>query len=109
MISSDPELDIKVKKSKLEFYTHSSQRCIDFSMISNFMLFCLFGYLATEKISENMHIVANDPSLAFYRLQEHIRKGKILIFEFIKYPVVYTCVSFRHFSNANDCGASDRS
>lgn len=32
-------------------------------------------YLASEKISENMHIIANDPSLAFYRMQEHIRKG----------------------------------
>ncbi|KAJ1526248.1 hypothetical protein ONE63_009404 [Megalurothrips usitatus] len=29
----------------------------------------------TEKISENMHIVANEPSLAFYRLQEHVRKS----------------------------------
>lgn len=26
-----------------------------------------------------MHIVANDPSLAFYRIQEHVRKGKIQI------------------------------
>lgn len=30
---------------------------------------------ATEKISENLHIVANEPSLALYRLQEHIRKS----------------------------------
>uniref|UniRef100_A0A182KGQ2 Uncharacterized protein n=1 Tax=Anopheles christyi TaxID=43041 RepID=A0A182KGQ2_9DIPT len=28
----------------------------------------------TEKISENMHIIANEPSLAFYRIQEHVRK-----------------------------------
>ncbi|XP_067122480.1 BLOC-1-related complex subunit 8 homolog [Centruroides vittatus] len=28
-----------------------------------------------EKISENLHIVANEPSLACYRLQEHIRKS----------------------------------
>uniref|UniRef100_A0A336M300 CSON008649 protein n=1 Tax=Culicoides sonorensis TaxID=179676 RepID=A0A336M300_CULSO len=27
-----------------------------------------------EKISENMHIIANEPSLAFYRIQEHVRK-----------------------------------
>lgn len=31
--------------------------------------------LATERISENMHIIANEPSLAFYRLQEHVRKA----------------------------------
>ncbi|KAJ8984273.1 hypothetical protein NQ317_009757 [Molorchus minor] len=30
---------------------------------------------ATERISENMHIVANEPSLAFYRLQEHVLKA----------------------------------
>uniref|UniRef100_A0A1A9UIP7 Protein MEF2BNB homolog n=1 Tax=Glossina austeni TaxID=7395 RepID=A0A1A9UIP7_GLOAU len=29
---------------------------------------------ASEKISENIYIVANDPSLAFYRIQEHVRK-----------------------------------
>lgn len=30
---------------------------------------------ASEKISENLHIVANEPSLACYRLQEHIQKS----------------------------------
>lgn len=35
----------------------------------------VFFLTATEKISENMHIVANEPSLAFYRLQEHVRKS----------------------------------
>ncbi|EDW64567.2 BLOC-1-related complex subunit 8 homolog [Drosophila virilis] len=28
----------------------------------------------SEKLSENVHIFANDPSLAFFRIQEHIRK-----------------------------------
>ncbi|CAH0380477.1 unnamed protein product [Bemisia tabaci] len=30
---------------------------------------------ATERLSENMHIVANEPSLAFFRVQEHVRKA----------------------------------
>ncbi|XP_017858016.1 PREDICTED: protein MEF2BNB homolog [Drosophila arizonae] len=32
------------------------------------------GRKTSEKISENVHIFANDPSLAFFRIQEHIRK-----------------------------------
>jgi len=30
---------------------------------------------ATGILSENLHFVANEPSLAFYRLQEHVRKS----------------------------------
>ena len=29
----------------------------------------------TERLSENLHIVANEPSLALYRIQEHVRKS----------------------------------
>jgi BLOC-1 related complex subunit 8 len=35
----------------------------------------IFKILAAERISENMHIVANEPSLALFRLQEHVRKA----------------------------------
>lgn len=36
---------------------------------------------SVEKISENMHIVGNEPSLAFYRIQEHCRKVLPLVVE----------------------------
>lgn len=38
----------------------------------NFVLLFLLG---TGILSENLHFVANEPSLAFYRLQEHVRKS----------------------------------
>jgi hypothetical protein len=28
-----------------------------------------------DKFSENVHIIANEPSLALYRIQEHVRKS----------------------------------
>lgn len=64
MITSDPDLNFKVKKSMLNHYL----RYFIFSNSNNHIV------LATEKISENMHIVANEPSLALYRIQEHVRK-----------------------------------
>lgn len=60
---SDADLEVKARKSKLyhlKLFSH-------YYIIKN--------VLATERISENMHIVANEPSLAFYRLQEHVRKA----------------------------------
>lgn len=62
-MNTDNDLAIKVKKSK-----HFNKN-IRIKLSSNP---CPFS--ASEKISENIHIVANDPSMAFYRIQEHVRK-----------------------------------
>lgn len=37
--------------------------------------------IASEKISENVHILANEPSLALYRIQENVRKVVPVIIE----------------------------
>lgn len=79
MISSDPVLDERVKKGK----KCATMLLLEAIVITCVCLYYLFIYfcslltsLASEKISENLHIIANDPSLAFYRMQEHIRKGE---------------------------------
>ena len=40
----------------------------------NYTLFKI-NFIVAEKISESMNIVANEPSLAFFRIQEHVRKS----------------------------------
>lgn len=57
---SDSDLEVITRKGKTQQLT---------------ILYNWLYILATERISENMHIVANEPSLAFYRLQEHVRKA----------------------------------
>lgn len=37
-------------------------------------MFVLF-FVVAERLSESMNIVANEPSLAFFRIQEHVRKS----------------------------------
>lgn len=53
--------------------------CKMFYLNLTFIMFCFI--LASEKISENVHIVANEPSLAFYRIQENVRKVVPVIIE----------------------------
>lgn len=40
------------------------------------MLFiCLFHSAVTDKFTESMYFLANEPSMALYRLQEHVRRS----------------------------------
>lgn len=67
---------------------------------------CLFA--ASEKISENLHIIANDPSLAFYRMQEHIRKGKYTLDTRNLFQTDRFLTKLLIHSDANDCGTTGR-
>lgn len=36
---------------------------------------CPFLFLVTDKFTESMYVLANEPSVALYRLQEHVRRS----------------------------------
>jgi hypothetical protein len=74
-VQSDPELEIKVKKGKKQCLASIGSCIVRINLTCCVLESRLFSFAATERISENMHIVANEPSLAFYRLQEHVRKA----------------------------------
>ncbi|UYV72520.1 MEF2BNB [Cordylochernes scorpioides] len=38
-----------------------------------------FVVSASEKVSENLHIISNEPSLACYRLHEHVKRSLPLL------------------------------
>ncbi|KAM9849008.1 BLOC-1-related complex subunit 8 isoform 1-T1 [Aulostomus maculatus] len=38
-----------------------------------FLFFCFFT--VTDKFTESMYVLANEPSVALYRLQEHVRRS----------------------------------
>ena len=37
--------------------------------------------LAVEKLSENLYVIGNEPTLACYRIQEHIHKSGPMIID----------------------------
>lgn len=41
------------------------------------MYFCLYVFTSavTDKFTESMYVLANEPSVALYRLQEHVRRS----------------------------------
>jgi len=57
----------------------------------------------SEKLSENIHIVANEPSLAFFRIQEHVRKTLPPLVDkkvwFTVHTEIYTYVHFENIGN----------
>lgn len=57
----------------------------------------------SEKLSENIHIVANEPSLAFFRIQEHVRKTLPPLVDkkvwFTVHTDMYTYVHFENIAN----------
>jgi len=57
----------------------------------------LFHCAVSEKLSENINIVANEPSLAFYRIQEHVHKTMPPLVDKKVYLVV-TCYTRLMFS-----------
>lgn len=58
------------------------------------LILCKFIFLfsVTEKFSESLHIVANEPSLAFFRIQEHVRKSLPTLVE--KKVIFFISMSF---------------
>ncbi len=71
----DPMLEEKVRKG----FALISWAAFPRKKLYFFILICLIS--AKERISENMHILANEPSLAYYRLQENIRKSLPLMID----------------------------
>lgn len=63
----DPDLQAKARRG---ICIQSSVTKLEINCLS---LFC--SNIGTGILSENLHFVANEPSLAFYRLQEHVRKS----------------------------------
>lgn len=47
--------------------------------------FCLSSTV-TDKFTESMYVLANEPSVALYRLQEHVRRS---LPELVQHKVIY--------------------
>lgn len=50
-------------------------------------------FLVTDKFTESMYVLANEPSVALYRLQEHVRRS---LPELVQHKVLTLCHSGLH-------------
>ena len=49
-------------------------------------------FTVTDKVSETLNVIANEPSLAFFRIQEHVRKclpqlveTKVIVYSMLRF------------------------
>ena len=55
---------------------------VGISVVISFVTsFLIFYPTAAEKMSENLYIIGNEPTLACYRIQEHVHKSGPMIID----------------------------